>query len=338
MMDMKQWFAKQLALEGKKAIPVLSFPSISLMGITVRELISDSDLQAKGMKLIADRVPSAASVSMMDLSVEAECFGSEIRFSDDEVPTVIGSIITDEDEADAIAVPKVGTGRTGKYLDAIAKACKLITDRPVFAGVIGPFSLAGRLMDVSEALANCIAEPDMVHKAMRKTTDFLIDYIKAYQAVGANGVVMAEPLTGILSPTLAEEFSEPYVREIVQATQSDDFAVIYHNCGNNTILMIDSILRTGANAYHFGNSIDMAEMLKHIPQDVIAMGNVDPARQFRNGTPASIYEETQRIMAACCPGHPNFMISSGCDIPPLSSWENIDSFFKAVDDYNRKKN
>ena len=34
--------------------------------------------------------------------------------------------------------------RTGIYLDAIAEAKKLITDRPVFAGVIGPFSLAGR--------------------------------------------------------------------------------------------------------------------------------------------------------------------------------------------------
>ena len=70
------------------------------MGITVRDLISSSDHQAQGMKLVADRVPSAASVSLMDLSVEAECFGSTIRVSDDEVPTVIGSIVSDEDEAD----------------------------------------------------------------------------------------------------------------------------------------------------------------------------------------------------------------------------------------------
>lgn len=328
-MNMNDWLQGLISAPVNKPMPVLSFPSISLMGITVRELISSSDLQAKGMKLIADRVDSLASVSMMDLSVEAEAFGSQIRFSEDEVPTVIGRILNDEDEARALEVPPVGKGRTGLYVEAIEKACRLIQDRPVFAGVIGPFSLAGRLMDVTEALVNCYAEPDMVHATMEKTTQFLIEYCKAYKAVGANGVVMAEPLTGLLSPTMAEEFSEPYVRRIVEAVQDDSFLVIYHNCGNNTIKMIDSILATGAGAYHFGNSIDMAEMMSHIPADTVAMGNVDPAGQFKEGTVESIKAETKRIYNAC-KAYPNFVLSSGCDIPPASKWENIDAFFEAA--------
>ncbi len=332
-MNTRAWLNELLSAPVKRAMPVLSFPSTSLMGITVRELIDSSDKQAEGMKLIAERTKSAASVSMMDLSVEAEAFGSEIRISDDEVPTVIGAIVESEEEAEALAVPAVGAGRTGRYIEAIGKACKLITDRPVFAGVIGPFSLAGRLIGVSDALANCYDEPDMVHITLKKSAEFLINYIRAYKEnTGAAGVVMAEPLTGLLSPSLAEEFSEPYVKEIVDAVQDDSFLVIYHNCGDNTIAMIDSILRTGAAAYHFGNSISMKEMLSHIPDNIVAMGNVDPASQFRNGTPASIREETLRVMGECC-GHPNFVISSGCDIPPASSWENIDAFFAAVDEF-----
>ncbi len=332
-MNMKNWLKDQIALEQKKPMPVLSFPAITLMGITVKQLIEDSDLQAQGMKKVADAVDSAASVSMMDLSVEAEAFGSDIRLSDDEVPTVVGAIVTDEDEAEALEVPAVGTARTGRYVDAIEKACKLITDRPVFAGVIGPFSLAGRLMDVTEALVNCMTEPEMVHITMRKCTQFLIEYCKAYKAVGANGVVMAEPLTGLLSPALATEFSEPYVRQIIEAVQDDNFVVIYHNCGNSVIQIMDSILATGASAFHLGNSINMAEALKLIPADTIVMGNVDPAGQFRGGTPESIAAETKRIMDACCPNHPNFIISSGCDIPPLSPWENIHAFFNAAKEY-----
>ena len=335
-MNMKKWLEEQMHAPVKKTMPVLSFPSISLMGITVRELIESAERQAEGMKLIADRVPSLASVSMMDLSVEAEAFGSTIRISDDEVPTVIGSIVSDEDEAAALRVPEVGEGRTGRYVEAIKRATERITDRPIFAGVIGPFSLAGRLMDVSEALANCIAEPDMVHAVMRKTTQFLIEYIKAYKAAGAHGVVLAEPLTGILSPKLAEEFSEPYVQELAQAVVDDEFLLIYHNCGNNTILMIDSILRTGCSAYHFGNSINMKEMIEKIPADVVVMGNIDPSSQFRNGSPESIYVQTQSLLRECAPNHPNFLISSGCDIPPLSPWENIDAFFRAVADYYAK--
>ena len=277
--DMKQWVADTIAAPVKKPMPVLSFPAVQLMGITVRDLISSSEHQAQGMQLVAQRVDSAAAVSLMDLSVEAECFGSEIRVSDDEVPTVIGSIVTDEDEADALAVPEVGAGRTGLYIEAISKAAQAITDRPVFAGVIGPYSLAGRLLDVSEAMVLCYEEPDMVHAVMEKTTAFLIDYCKAYKAAGANGVVMAEPLTGMLSPNLAEEFSHPYVERIVDAVQDDSFAVIYHNCGNNVVLMADAIFGLGAMGYHFGNAIRLADMLPHAPADRLVLPPVmEPPR------------------------------------------------------------
>jgi len=237
---------------------------------------------------------------------------------------------------DALKVPAVGAGRTGIYIESIEKAMKLIEDRPVFAGVIGPFSLAGRLMDVTEAMIYCYEEPEMVSALMEKVTEFLIAYCSAYKQVGANGVVLAEPLAGLLSPALAEEFSAPYVKKIVEAVQSDDFLVVYHNCGNAATQMIDSILDTGAAMFHFGNAISMKEMLEHIPADKIAMGNVDPARQLRNGTPASVREETLRIMGECC-NHPNFVISTGCDVPPMSPWANIDAFFQAVDEFYKNK-
>ena len=332
-MTMRSWVADLKTAKRKKALPVLSFPVISLMGITVKELISSSDIQAKGMKMVADRVDSAASVSMMDLSVEAEAFGCDIRLFDDEVPTVITPVISTEEEAKNMRVPSAREGRTGQYIEAIGKAKELITDRPVLAGVIGPFSLAGRLMDVNEVLVNCYAEPDMVHETMRKVVPFCIEYMEEYKKIGANGAVMAEPLTGMLSPDLAAEFSEPYVKQIMDAVRTDDFVVMYHNCGDNTIKMVDSILRVGADAYHFGNAINMKEMLSHIPSDVFAMGNIDPSAQFNIGTPESIYKATIDLMTECCNEYPNFGISSGCDIPPSSPWANIDSFFKAVKDF-----
>ena len=332
-MNMRNWLEDIKAARVKKAMPVLSFPCISLMDISVAELIGSEKLQAEGMVRVAERTPSAASVSMMDLSVEAEAFGCEIRVSDHEVPTVVGRIIETEEDADALRVPEVGEGRTGRYIEALRIASERIADRPVFAGVIGPFSLAGRLMDVSEIMVNCYEEPEMVLTALEKATEFLIPYIEAYREAGADGVVMAEPLTGMLSPRLAEQFSEGFVRRIAEATRRDDFLVIYHNCGNNTIQMVDSILRTNCDAYHFGDAISMREMLAHIPSELVAMGNVSPSAQFMGGTPESIREETLRIMGECCPDHPNFLISSGCDIPPLSPWANIDAFFAAVQEY-----
>ena len=327
--DMKCWLEEMRKTPTKKAMPLLSFPAVQMMDISVRELVLSSEAQAKAMQLVADNTDAAASVSLMDLSVEAEAFGASVRFSDDEVPTVIGRLIEDEDAADALAIPAVGDGRTGVCVEAIRLAVQAISDRPVLAGVIGPYSLAGRLLDVTDIMIDCYDEPDMVHKVLDKCTDFIIKYCNAFKNAGANGVVIAEPLAGLLSPSLAEEFSEPYVRRIVEAVQEDSFVVIYHNCGDGAIRIIDSILRTGSAAYHFGNAIDMAEMMAHIPANTVAMGNVDPAAEFCNGTPESIRTATLRVMEACS-DYPNFVISSGCDIPPASRWENIQSFFETV--------
>ncbi len=331
--NMMGWIDETIAAERKKGLPVLSFPAIQKMGITVKELISSSDLQAKAMKLVADATPeAAASLSMMDLSLEAEAFGSRIRVTSNEVPTVVGAIIEDEDDAEDLEVPALGKGRTQIYIDAIEKAVKLIDDRPVFAGTIGPFSLAGRLLGVADAMVYCLEEPDMVHTVLDKATQFLIDYLKAYRAVGANGVLMAEPLAGILSPDLEEEFSCRYMKRIVAEAQTDEFLVGYHNCGNNTLRQTESIIQNGCRLMHFGNAIDMGEMVKKIPENILVLGNVDPASQFRNGTPESVKAATLALMQKCA-SHRNFVPSSGCDIPPMSPWENIMAFFDGINAY-----
>lgn len=330
--DMKAWRQALLEAPHKKPMPVLSFPAVQLMGITVKDLISSSDHQAKAMALIAQHTDASASVSLMDLSVEAEAFGATIRVSDDEVPTVTGMLVHDEDEVAALAVPQVGAARTGLYVEAIRKACDLITDRPVLAGMIGPYSLAARLRDVSEIMMDSYDDPDMVHVLLQKSTEFLISYAKAYKEAGANGVVIAEPVAGLLSPDLAAEFSAPYVKKIVDAVQDDSFLVIYHNCGGAVVAQLPSILSIGASAYHFGNAIDMLDVLQKVPDDTICMGNIDPAGEFRGGTPDSMREATLSLLKKCS-RYKNFVLSSGCDIPPLSKWENIDAFFAAAQEY-----
>jgi len=335
--NMRKWLSDYVLETKKKALPILTFPSITPLGITVREMIANSDKQSEGMVWIANHTDCAASVSFMDLSVEAECFGASVRFTDREVPTVIGRIINSEEDADNLKVPEVGAGRTGIYLDTIRKATKSITDRPVFAGMIGPFSLAARLFEVSEIMMDCFDEPDMVHTVLQKATDFLIAYAKEYKEAGADGILLAEPVSGLLSPAMEAEFSAPYVKQIVEAVQEDSFLLIYHNCGNNTPLMVPSLVSNGAAAYHFGNAVSMVDLLEKMPADIPVMGNIDPAGQFYLGTPESIREATLELLEKASK-YPNFIISSGCDIPPVASWENIDSFFRAVEDFyeNRK--
>lgn len=309
-------------------VPILSFPSAQLLGISVKELISSAQRQAEGMRAIAARCPVGASLNMMDLSVEAEAFGAKIRVSEKENPTVEKGILDDIADAASVSVPAVGAGRTGIYVEGVRLAKEQLDGVPVFCGAIGPYSLAGRLFDMTELMMECFDSPDEVKVLLEKCASFIASYIRAFQEAGADGVILAEPAAGLLSPALAEEFSTPFVKEIFDAVNREDFVISYHNCGRSAGDMIPSLAVLHADIYHFGNAVDLPRALSEMPADRVVMGNVNPVL-FRNGTPEEIRAEVQRVYDACA-AWPNFMISSGCDIPAASSWENIDAYFDKV--------
>ena len=118
----------------------------------------------------------------------------------------------------------------------------------------------------------------------------------------------------------------------MDAAQDENFLVLYHNCGNAVDKMVPQILSTGAAAYHFGNAVDMEEMLRQMPEGILTMGNVDPVGVLRNGTPQQVRTQTLALLERCSK-YPNFLLSSGCDIPPACPWENIDAFFAAAEEF-----
>jgi len=327
------WFRAQLEAGGLTPMPLISFPCVQYLGISVRDLVSDSEKQAEGICTIADKYPSAAAVTMMDLSVEAEAFGAPVRFSDDEVPAVTEAIVTDEDEAEALAIPSLDEGRCRIYCEAVRRAKERLGDRPLFAGVIGPFSLAGRLMDMTEIMVACYTEPESVECVLGKVTAFITEYAKALKDAGADGVIMAEPAAGLLSPDFNRTFSVPYVKQIADALMDESFAFIYHNCGNVDPLLPD-ILTIGADAYHFGNAADMPALAARMGEGDVIMGNIDPVGVFCNATP----EETEAAVTGLLDNmqpFSNFILSSGCDVPAKASLANIEAFYRAAQNYKK---
>lgn len=320
----------QMLQNKAKTMPILSFPSAQLIGCTVAELVTDSEKQVAGMRAIAEKCPISASLHMMDLSVEAEAFGAEILFEENEIPTVVRPLLTDIDEAARLEVPAIGTKRTGTFIEGVRRAKQELGSLPVFCGVIGPYSLAGRLMDMTELMMACYDDEEQVHLLLEKCTRFITDYIAAFRAAGADGVVLAEPAAGLLSPSFCEDFSNRYVRRIFETAGSHDFVLVYHNCGN-TVPLAEGLRTLGADVYHFGNAVDMEEMLKALPEADAVMGNLNPV-DLRTGTPEQVAHDTQALLTRCAK-YPNFIASSGCDIPADSQWENITAYFDAVQNF-----
>jgi uroporphyrinogen decarboxylase len=246
---------------------------------------------------------------------------------EDEVPTVQGRLVTNAEQAHRLLLPRAGEKRTAVHL-AAARLLVAANTAPVLGGCIGPFSLAARLFGVSEALEATAADPDTIHLLLDKATQFLVDYVRAFRDAGAVGVVMAEPVAGLLSPRSLGRFSAPYVRRIVEAVQTPEFAIILHNCGAR-LIHLPKILESGAEIYHFGEPMEMGAALAQAAGEVVLGGNLDPSAVFLNGTPEVVHAETRQLLSITA-GHRNFFLSTGCDLPPHVPLANLDAFFAAA--------
>lgn len=328
---MRQWRNSLMESRPRLGFPLMSYVGLELTGMNVLDVVNDGQKQAACLNALADRFPNSAGyITIMDLSVEAEAFGAEVKFERHETPTIIGKLVPDAAAAAELAVPEVGAGRTEVYLEAAAITAKTIMDKPMFGCVLGPFSLAGRLCGMTGIFTKLIEDPGMVHVVLEKCTSFLSRYAEAFKSAGTQGIFIAEPAAGLISPRQCQVFSSDYVKQIVSAVQDDTFMVGLHNCGN-TKKLVPAMLSTGADGYHFGNAVDMADVLPQIPEGKLAFGNLDPSVIFRHGTPDEVRAKTQNLLERFS-NYSNYIPSSGCDIPPGTPSINIQAFFAALED------
>lgn len=327
-MNMTQWASDVIASPKRVAIPIMTHPGIEMIGKRVLDAVTDGGVHAEAIIALNKVFPADGSTVIMDLTVEAEAFGATIQFNDHEVPSVIGSLVTNREQVEALQVPDINQGRVPQYLKANEIVAKAITNKPIFGGCIGPFSLAGRLFDMTEIMMAIYTEPETIELLLKKCTEFIKKYILAIKQTGVNGIIIAEPAAGLLSNDDAKAFSSRFIKEIVDECQNDNFIIVLHNCGN-TGHCTEAMVVTGAKALHFGNKIDMIEALDQCPKDVIVMGNLDPVGVFKQSDPQQVSEATRELLERT-QNYKNFIISSGCDTPPGVSNENIKAFYSQI--------
>lgn len=333
MIQINKWISNCLEEKRRFALPIMTHPGIELCDKTVKDAVTDGTVQAQAIIQLNKVFPSDGVTTIMDLTVEAEAFGAEIIFPENEVPSVTGRLVRDAASVHELVIPSLETGRVPQYLLAERLVAEAIQDKPIFGGCIGPFSLAGRLYDLSEMMMAIYTDPDTITLLLEKCTAFLKNYCQAIKETGVQGVIIAEPAAGLISNDDCIQYSTLYVQQIVDAVQDEDFMVVLHNCGNAGHCT-DAMVKSGAKGLHFGNKIDMISALDDTPQEILVMGNIDPVGIFKQATAQEVYDTTLELLNKTTDRN-NFIISSGCDVPPGTSFENIKAFYRAVNDYNK---
>ena len=74
--------------------------------------------------------------------------------------------------------------------------------------------------------------------------------------------------------------------------------------------------------------VDLAAVARSVPEDIVVIGNVNPATTMRFGTPADVRREVN-ILLREMEKQPNFILGTGCDLPQETPVANLREFMEA---------
>ena len=312
----------------KKAFVFGTNIGAEILKIPAIKVFTEVNAQVDAILAFYERFNADFLITAMDLSVEAECFGSEVVFSQNEAPQVGNRIVASPSEIEILDVPSMGGYRSRNYIKATEKLLSMDISKPVIGGIIGPFSLAGRLFGVKEMFRLTIDNESSALLLIEKCSQFLMNFTKAFKEVGCQGVVISEPSAGLLSPRAVSKLSSAFIRQLVCSLESSTFRVIYHNCGARAV-HLDSIFETEASIIHFGEPMDILIALNRNKKERIISGNLDPVNVFLADEKEIVFEKTIDLINAT-KNNSNFLIAPGCDLPSETPLENIGTFFSVV--------
>ena len=204
----------------------------------------------------------------------------------------------------------------------------------IAAYITGPYTLAALLIGAEEAAIQTILKPEDLRQVCELATRKILDYIKLLIASGAQIICILEPSAVMLGPDHFEEFSVKYVHRITDECHNSGISAVYHICGNTNHLlqkMVDAnVDALSLDSPEFG--VSLPEVIKIIPQDLVLIGNISPTRTILREKPNDVTKEVTNLLTAMNP-YPNFILSTGCDLPQETPLENIHAFMDAGKNY-----
>lgn len=329
--------SKQAYSEKKRLVaPLVGFPGCDLIKCSMKLAQQNYAMHYNAIEALVYHLKPDAVFMMMDLSVEANAIGLPVRFPIDQSSSIEFhpvKTLKDLDRYQRINI--LFDARIQSYLKTI-EMMKVGFKNSVLVGsyVIGPFSFAGLLMGAQEAAMNSIMDPGTLNQVCQFCTSIIMKYIHALINAGTDLICILEPTAAILGPEQFSQFSGEFVRYIIESYKYNNVDTIYHICGN-TMHLVKAMSETGVGAISLDSpetGIDLSKVAQMIPEDITIMGNVNPTKIMKDGTVEEVKQATVKLLHQM-KDYPNFILSTGCDLPPGVPLENMTAFMEIGRNY-----
>jgi [methyl-Co(III) methanol-specific corrinoid protein]:coenzyme M methyltransferase len=265
-----------------------------------------------------------------DMGVEAEVLGCEINYyahsAQDILYPTIAKKLGNQVEEVQVEVPDnlAERGRVPLVMEAIRQLKAEVGDDVVVGSwVLGPFTLAGQIVELDNLLKSSFKKPAAVNELLSVLAEFLIPLVQLYRQAGADFITVREmgATSDVLSPRMFKTLILPHLQRVFQAIEPPR---VLHICGD-TNFIVELMAESGAEAISVDQKNDVAATVKKVGDRVLVFGNLDPYNVLVNGTPDDIQANVQGILGAGVDA-----LWPGCDIWPSVPAENMQALMGAV--------
>lgn len=309
---------------GLRVIPLMGYPGIQITHSSVKQNLFNWGCQIYTLLQLAKRFRPDAVFTFMDLSLEANALGLPVKYPPHERPSVEYAMVKkEEDLLQFMSLDILKDTRTEAIIQT-TKLLKLSSEIWVGNYIIGPFTLAGLMMGVEGSALSTLTDPQLMHAVLDFCTRVINRYARVLEMAGADMIGILEPTAKLISPNAFREFSVPYIRRI---KESLSVPLILHICGDATP-HLSYMVETGVEGLSLDAPVCFPEVVKLIPEDVCLVGNVDPVKVLAHGSPEEVRQSVRKLVESM-KEYDNFILSTGCDLPPETPLENIEAFMQA---------
>lgn len=318
-----------LALVGGGQPDSLPFMPITMMfasdhaGVTYHAYATDYRVLVEAQLRVAEDYDIDQVSVISDPGREAGDCGATIKYFEDQPPAVDErqALLADKATLAGLSIPDpLGGGRMHDRVKAVALFKERArSDKLIEGWVEGPCAEAADLRGINTLMMDLHEDPEFVRDLFAFTTALALDFGRAQIAAGADLIGLGDAAASLIGPQLYAEFVWPRQRELVEGLQAAGGRVRLHICGNTTPIL-EGMGRLGCEIVDLDSLATMAAARRDMGPEQVLLGNIDPVRVLRDGTPDSVYE----AIAACHrdAGDP-YIVGAGCEVPRGTAPENL---------------
>jgi MtaA/CmuA family methyltransferase len=249
-----------------------------------------------------------------DPAREAADCGAHVEIFDDQPPAIIEADALLADKAALATLEMPAPTTSGRMSDRVAAAAlfkQRVGDTKLIEGWIeGPCAEAADLRGINTLMIDFFDDPGFVRDLFEFNLHMGIQFARAQVEAGVDLIGVGDAAASLIGPQFYEEFVWPFEKRLVDELHAMGTRVRLHICGNICSLL-EPIGRLGCEIVDLDFMVPVEQARRAMGDQQILLGNIDPVRTLRNGTPESV---TEAIAQCHREAGPRYIVGAGCEV------------------------